>query len=186
MSDNPAAPFLSALLQVGAKKNLTEKEIGRLKAIINRVGYVESKNTPDAVQVVNGGGTGPGRGEFQYEMSGKNGSSATARNQLKKFEKAYGKVDLPQEDRDELAKDVPDFSQISQDGQRAVLLAEWVMKTPADEVGDLARGHIQDKDFWLDYHWAGHGGDQAKRAKKGKQWDREMLDYAKQVGRANP
>ena len=175
------APYLSALLQVGAKKNLTEEEIGRLKATIQRVGWVESKNNPTIHQT----GGGPGRGEFQYEALGEDGSSATARNRLKWFERKYGDVDLSATDRREMEQKVPDFSKISQDGQRAVLLADWVARTPGDQVGELAKGEMTDKDFWLDYHWAGHGGDKAKRLKKGAQWDREMGDYKRLHGGTN-
>ena len=185
MSDLPEAPYESALFKVGAKKDLTAEEVARLKATIKRVGWVESKNDPLAVQGIAGGGTGPGRGLFQYEALGEDGSSATAKNRLKWFEKNYGKVDLPQSDRDEMAEDVPDFTNISEDGQRAILLADWVARTPGDQVGEVARGEMTDKDFWLDYHWAGAPNSPKKRAKKGLQWDKEMVDYARLVGGTN-
>lgn len=174
-------PYKSVLSRVAQKKNLEDIDVKRLDAIVRRVGWVESKNDPSAVQKT-AKGTGPGRGMFQYEKAGKNGSGATAANRLRNFEKNYGPVDIPEADRKELKKADPDFSALSEATQKAVLIADWVMRTPGDEVGQLARGEMDPKDFYLDYHWAGHGGDEQKRLSKQAQWDREMMDYSRLVG----
>lgn len=170
--------YESALNAVAEKKGLSGEQIGRLDAAVRRTGYVESKNDPTALQ----GGGGPGRGEFQFETSAGSGAGKTAANRAKSFEKKYGSLNLSEEDRKELNKKDPDFSKISQDGQRAILIADWVMKTPGDEVGAVARGEMPMEDFWLDYHWAGSAED---KEQKRSQWRREMADYERRVGRQN-
>lgn len=179
MSKTKESPYADVLNAVAGKKKLKAEEVGRLDAAIRRVGWVESKNDPTALQA----GGGPGRGEFQFELTeGGSGANATARQRLKNFEKKYGPVRLSKADRETLAQDDPDFSQLSQDAQRAIVLADWVMKTPADEVGDLARGKYPIGDFYLDYHWA---GDPNERPQKQQQFLGEMRDYERRYGRAN-
>tara|TARA_R110000868_G_scaffold255828_3_gene512495 strand:+ start:3564 stop:4421 length:858 start_codon:yes stop_codon:yes gene_type:complete len=172
----PAYDNILKLLQ--DKKKLTDEEIARLDASLRRVAHVESKGDATAHQL----GGGPGRGLFQFENASGSGSSATAAVRVKTFEKLYGPLGLTTADTKELNKDNPDFSKISADGQKAITLANWTIKTSGDTVGDLARGTIPLKDFWIKHHWAGKEKDVDQ---KGRQWDREMKAYERMVGRQN-
>jgi len=132
---------------------------------MRRVGWVESKNTPDAVQ----DGGGPGRGTYQFETGA---STKSLKQRLKNFEKVYGFSGLSTKDREAL--EAGDVSKISEDGQDALVLIDWTMKTPHDELGELARGEYDPKYFWATFHWAGKKKDLPKKL---DQWDREMADY---------
>lgn len=162
-----SSAYESALGHIAKKKGLEETEVGRLRAAVRRVGWVESKNTPDAVQQSGG----PGRGTYQFEMGG---SNTTAVQRLENFEKTYGPVSLSERDRAILSQEDPDFSQLSEDAQSAILVADWTMKTPGDEVGELARGEFPIKYFWAQHHWA---GDPVDLPGKLQQFDNEMSDY---------
>ena len=154
-------------------KELTEVDQKRLKAVMRRVGWVESKNTPDAVQ----DSGGPGRGTYQFETGG---STKALQQRLTNFEKVYGDAGLSEEDRVALAEG--DVSKVSEDGQDALVLVDWTMKTPGDEVGELARGLYDPKFFWSTFHWA---GDPKDLKKKHEQWNREMEDYERSGYGAN-
>lgn len=147
------------------KKSLKPTDLKVLDAVLRRVGWVESKNNPEAVQESGG----PGRGEFQFELGA---SMDSLKTRLKNFESTYGAVKLSEADRKAL--EGGDMSKVSKDGQEALTLVDWTMKTPGDEVGDLARGAINPKYFWAQFHWA---GDEKELPKKLAQWDREMADY---------
>ena len=159
--------------QIAEKKGLVGDEPARLDAALRRVGWVESKNDPEAVQ----DGGGPGRGKHQHELGA---STDALKQRLTNYEKTYGVVPLTEEDRSAL--EAGDMSKVSEDAQDALTLVGWVMKTPGDEVGELARGEYKVGQFWLDYHWAGKEEDAP--AKK-KQWVREMADYQRMNGRTN-
>lgn len=164
------------------KKGLSSTEVATLDAATRRIGWVESKNNPSALQ----DGGGPGRGMFQFEVKDKGGSNEakTVETRLSNFEKTYGKLPLSAEVRKELAKPQPDFTKLPEDAQKALLWVNLTMKTDHDEVGDVAKGKLDVRDLWLQYHWAGKG--EEERAKKEAQWEREMRDYQRIVGRANP
>ena len=147
------------------KKGLKPTDLKMLDAVLRRVGWVESKNTPDAVQESGG----PGRGTFQFELGA---STDALKTRLSNFESTYGSVKLSKEDR--AALEAGDMSKVSEDGQEALTLVDWTMKTPGDEVGELARGNFNPKYFWAQFHWA---GDKKDLGKKLAQWDREMVDY---------
>jgi hypothetical protein len=159
--------------QIAEKKGLVGDEPARLDATLRRVGWVESKNNPEAVQE----GGGPGRGKHQHELGA---STDALKQRLVNYEKTYGPVPLTEEDRAALKKG--DMSKVSEDGQDALTLVGWVMKTPGDEVGELARGEYKPGQFWLDYHWAGAEEDIPK---KKEQWMREMNDYRRVHGGTN-
>ena len=163
----------TVLAQISDKKGLKEAEAKTLDAALRRVAFAESKGVADAVQESGG----PGRGMYQHEL----GESTDALQQrVKNYEKVYGEIPLSEEDRKALK--AGDMSKVSEDGQSAMTLAGWVMKTPGDEVGQLARGEYKIGQFWLDYHWA--GADEDREAKK-KQWVREMTDYRRKYGGVN-
>jgi len=161
------------LKQIADKKGLVGDETARLDATLRRVGFVESKGDPEAVQ----DGGGPGRGKHQHELGA---STDALKQRLENYEESYGFVPLTQADRKAL--EAGDMSKVSEDGQDALTLVGWVMKTPGDEVGELARGEYKPGQFWLDYHWAGKAEDAP--AKK-EQWMREMADYQRTHGRTN-
>ena len=161
------------LSQIAERKGLTGDEPARLDAALTRVGFVESKGDPTAVQA----GGGPGRGKHQHE---KGASTDALQQRLANYEDTYGFVPLTKADRKAL--DDGDMSKVSEDGQDALTLVGWVMKTPGDEVGELARGNYKVGQFWLDYHWAGDAKDAPK---KKEQWMREMADYQRIHGGTN-
>jgi hypothetical protein len=155
----------AVLTQIGERKGLKSEQVGRLDAALRRVAFAESKGDATAVQESGG----PGRGKYQHEL----GASTEALSQrLKNYEKVYGEVPLSDVDRKALEEG--DMSKVSEDAQDALTLVGWVMKTPGDEVGELARGNYKMGQFWLDYHWA--GAEEDRQAKK-EQWVREMRDY---------
>ena len=163
----------AVLAQIADKKGLVGDEPARLDATLRRVGFVESKNDPTAVQESGG----PGRGTYQHELGE---STKSLQQRLDNYEETYGYVPLTKEDRTALK--AGDMSKVSADGQDALTLVGWVMKTPGDEVGELARGEYKPGQFWLDYHWAGDAKDAPK---KKEQWMREMADYQRMNGRTN-
>jgi hypothetical protein len=136
-----------------------------LDAFARRVSFVESKGDPKAKQK----GGGPGRGLYQHEEGD---STESLQTRVENYEGVYGEIPLSPADRGALADG--DVASMSEDAQTAVTLAGWVMKTPGDEVGELARGNYKMGQFWLDYHWSGAEED---RAAKQEQWVREMQDY---------
>jgi hypothetical protein len=155
----------TVLAQIADKKGLTSTESKTLDAARKRVAFVESKEDPTAVQQ----GGGPGRGTYQFELGA---STDALKQRLENYTKLYGEVPLSDADKEALKEG--DMSKVSSDGQDALVLVDWVMKTPGDEVGMLARGEYKIGQFWLDYHWA--GAEEDKQAKQA-QWVREMTDY---------
>lgn len=155
----------AVLGQIAQRKGLKDAETKTLDAVLRRVAFVESKGDPTAVQE----GGGPGRGKYQHELGA---STDSLKQRLKNYEKTYGEVPLSPSDRKAL--EAGDMSKVSEDAQDALTLVGWVMKTPGDEVGALARGQYKIGQFWLDYHWA--GAEEDKQAKQ-EQWVREMSDY---------
>lgn len=155
----------TVLEQIAHQKGLSSTETKRLDVARKRVGFVESKNNPTARQT----GGGPGRGTYQFEEGD---STDALKQRLKNYTKVYGRVPLTE--KDIKALEAGDMSKVSEDGQDALVLIDWVMKTPGDEVGELARGEYRIGQFWLDYHWAGEEKD---RQSKKEQWVREMTDY---------
>lgn len=160
----------AVMAQIVDKKGLKGDEPARLDAALRRVAFVESKGDPEAVQH----GGGPGRGKYQHELGA---STDALKQRLKNYEKTYGEVPLSEADRKAL--EAGDMSKVSEDAQDALTLVGWVMKTPGDEVGELARGEYKVGQFWLDYHWA--GAEEDAPAKK-EQWVREMTDYQRMTG----
>ena len=155
----------NTLLLLADRKDLTAEEVKRLDAVMRRVAWVESKMDPTAEQ----SSGGPGRGKYQFELGE---STKTLQQRLRNFEKTYGDTGLSAEDREALA--AGDASKISEDGQDALVLVDWTMKTPGDEVGELARGEYDPKYFWATFHWAGETDELPKKL---DQWDGEMSDY---------
>ena len=160
----------TVLGQIAQKKGLKDTEAKTLDVALRRVAFAESKGDPEAVQQ----GGGPGRGKYQHELGA---STDALKQRLKSYEKTYGDVPLTEADRKAL--EAGDMSKVSEDGQDALTLVGWVMKTPGDEVGQLARGEYKVGQFWLDYHWA--GAEEDAPAKK-EQWVREMTDYQRMYG----
>ena len=155
----------SVLDQIQQRKGLKDAEVSRIDAFARRVAFTESKGDPTAMQESGG----PGRGMYQHEEGD---STKSLQNRVKNYEGSYGTIALTDEDRKALKEGR--VADMSADGQTAVTIAGWVMKTPGDEVGELARGQYKMGQFWLDYHWSGAEED---RPAKQEQWVREMVDY---------
>ena len=90
-----------------------------------------------------------GPGTYQFEMGG---SNTTAVQRLENFEKTYGPVSLRARQSDLISRD-PDFSQLSEDAQSAILVADWTMKLRRRSRRTSPR-RIPDR-FWAQHHWAG-------------------------------
>lgn len=155
----------AVLGQIQERKGLKDSEVARVDAFARRVAFTESKGDPKALQ----DGGGPGRGMYQHEEGE---STKSLQQRVKNYEETYGEIPLSAEDRKALNEGrVVDMSA---DAQTATTIAGWVMKTPGDEVGELARGEYKMGEFWLKYHWSGKEED---KAAKQEQWVREMVDY---------
>lgn len=142
-----------------------EKQAIMLEAHGREVAQIESGNKFDAIQRQRSDNqlTGPGRGLYQYEVSGNNlggetgsGASKTALTRYKNFYKKYGQ-EIPEQYQEELKRvnnDNPDFSKLSRELQQEIFYADKERgRLPLDE---LAAGTLSLKDAYVDYHWIGN------------------------------
>ena len=141
------------------------QEIQNFRDYANQVAQVESLGDPAAIQK-SSHGPGPGKGKFQFETraGGGSGASTTAATRFGQFVKKAGlPLDIvPEQDRQILASDDPDFSQLSEDLQEAVFFAN-AAEHPSFKVDDLVTGKMTPEDAWIKYHWAGPEKDEPTR-----------------------
>ena len=141
----------------------------QVESLMNMIAYHETgpqqRMLPEAIQIINGGQEGPGRGLFQYELQtlGGSGAGRTAMNNLLA---AYG------EDYDQLPRwakkyfdtnnewnypnpsgDV-DFSDLTEEQQKVLFLADKLMDKNV-KLGDI--GTVSDSTWWAKYHHKGGG-----------------------------
>tara|TARA_R110002020_G_scaffold170207_4_gene359597 strand:- start:1721 stop:2260 length:540 start_codon:yes stop_codon:yes gene_type:complete len=148
---------LAVQSQLAINRNLSLEDRGRMQDYANRVAYAESKGDPQAVQKSRRGGTGPGRGAFQFEMKagGGSGGGKTAANRLMAFAKQYSvDLKLSDDERAMLESDDPDFSKLPYDIQEAALFAN-ANYHPKFPLSDLATGKLDMGDAYRLYHYAG-------------------------------
>ena len=143
---------------------LSEEQIDELKKHSELVGYMESDNIPDRVQI----GGGPGRGKHQYEIKGSidgSGASKTAVNRYINFKIDRG---LKLTERDLLLKQDknPDFSKLPEDLQDAIFYADKALGYLP--VNDLVNKKLSHEEAWVDYHLIGNKEDREINLEKFK------------------
>ena len=168
---------LSQVLGIEARKRkLSSQDLSNLKSFMNNVGEIESNNIPDRYQ--NDSEDSAGRGKYQFENDKGSNAARTAANRLAQWEKANGTLDIPSNEREELAKSSPNFAALSEPVQDALFLVNMSI-APKVPFSDIARGKIPQKEAWIKYHWA---GSPEEAPKKERMWDmRQMQNKAKEA-----
>jgi len=140
------------LQSIQNERKYNEEQINELKKHSNLVGFMESDNIFDRVQI----GGGPGRGKYQYEIKGSidgSGASKTAANRYIKYKTDRG-LKLTETDLILQKDNNPDFSKYSEDLQNAVFYADKAMGLlPVD---DLVNKKLSHEEAWVDYHLIGN------------------------------
>ena len=151
--------LLTALLgQAGANWDMDDVAI---QDAMSKIAFHESKNDPAALQLLNDGTYGKGRGLYQYEI-GDQGGAHTAINRLISFnnnlKNPYNISFL-----DSIVNDKSyDFSRLTPEQQSMLFLADKL----GDETANMGRydtnndNVLSDKElagFHADEHWAGYG-----------------------------
>lgn len=166
------SPAAKVLQTEAKKRNLTKEEVKRLRKWANNVAEVESEGIANRLQ--NDSENGIGRGKYQFEIQ-KNvngekvgsGTAKTAANRFFNWEKQNGKLNIPKKDREELKKDMPDFSKLSENTQDAVFFIHHSLH-PQTPLSKIAKGNYDPKEAWINFHWA---GDDKKAPAKRNMWD---------------
>ena len=151
-----------------------ESDVKGVEKMTRQIGYVESKNVPTAIQKASGGGTGPGRGLFQFETTDGSGAFETALNRSESLFKSMGQ-EVPSWLSG--AREHGDASKLSPSQQEEILLGDLAMKSGSDELISEALSTGSAKNLWLKKHWAGAEEGTSDYSKKASQWDREMETY---------
>ena len=140
------------LQSIQNERKYNEEQINELKKHSSLVGFMESDNIFDRVQI----GGGPGRGKYQYEIKGSidgSGASKTAANRYIKYKTDRG-LKLTETDLILQKDNNPDFSKYSEDLQNAVFYADKAMGLlPVD---DLVNKKLSHEEAWVDYHLIGN------------------------------
>lgn len=177
MKPTEESPVAQVLRVEANMRSLEREDLERLKEWANSVAEIESNNIPDRKQ--GDSETGIGRGKYQFEIKkevdGKtvgSGSAITAAQRLKNWEEKNGKLNIPEEDRKELAKDIPDFSKLTEPTQDAIFFIHHSLKENVPLTA-IAKGEYDPKEAWLNFHWA---GDKEDRLAKSLMWDARISD----------
>jgi hypothetical protein len=150
--------------------NVNQQQVEQL---MDMIAYHETgpkqRGLPEAIQIIEGGGEGPGRGLFQYELESLGGSGAgrTAMNNLLEVYKGdYDSLPVWAKKYFDInnkwgyanpSGDV-DFSELTEEQQKVLFLADK-LKDPNVKLGDI--GVVSDSTWWAKYHHKG-GGDEKK------------------------
>ena len=138
------------------KYGFTDEQIQKFRDHAEKVGYVESNNIDDRLQIDGG----PGRGYFQYEI-GENQGASTARNRLLALtdeNSPHYLVSLSPEYRKMLGNkggESIDFSTLPRDLQHALFYADKIRDPGTDMRGFLSNKGLTDNDFWYRHHYRG-------------------------------
>ena len=144
--------FDKVLQTEAEKRNLSKKDLSRLRNWALNVGHIESDNNYTRTQ--NDDPEGIGRGKYQFENSKGSGTAKTAANRIQNWEKINGSLDISKEDRAELSKEDPDFSKLSEDVQDAAFIIHHSLH-PGTPLTQIAKGSFPQAEAWVRYHWAG-------------------------------
>ena len=154
---------VSTVLKTEAKnRGLNTSDVTRLMQFANDVAEVESENIVDRTQ--NDKADGIGRGKYQFERTGSK-TAKTAANRFFNWEKENNiSLDIPKKDREELKKDAPDFSKLSEDTQDSVFYIHH-SKHPRTPFTEIAKGKYDPKEAWINFHWSGNPENKASKEK---------------------
>lgn len=154
------SPAAKVLQTESKKRNLKKEDVKRLRTWAENVADLESEGIPDRLQ--NDSENGIGRGKYQFEVqrdvNGKkvgSGTAKTAANRFFNWEEENGKLNIPKKDREELKKDMPDFSKLSEETQDAVFFIHHSLH-PRTPLSEIAKGEYDPKEAWVNFHWAGN------------------------------
>jgi len=160
---------LQKVLQVEAdKRNLSSNDVLRLMDWADNVAQVESNKI--ATRTQGDSEQGIGRGKYQFESTKGSGAAKTAATRFFNWEKQNDVLEIPKEDREELYKEDPDFSKLSEETQDALFIIHHSLH-PKTPLTDIAKGKVQQSEAWLKYHWAGNDKD---KSSKQQQWYKEI------------
>ena len=159
------------LLNMQKKNNYSNQGLDRLRKHAEYVGYVESDNITDRVQLDGG----PGRGYFQFEIGEAQGAS-TARNRLLKLYED-GLVNLTPQHLEMLGgkgSQSLDVSSFPKDLQHALFYADKFQDPGTDMKSFFSGEGLTHNDFWYRHHYRGDDLNKANLLNKRIE-DRDML-----------
>jgi hypothetical protein len=141
-----------------------ELDPSQIEDYMDRIAFHESKGDVDAIQMLNDGTHGDGRGLFQFEI-GKGRGGQTAGQRL--INTLGYKPDWVN-----FTDDGFDASVLNKEQQKMLFLANY-LKKPGESSG--MKGLTQEglTDWWLRNHWAGTEGKEDRR----ESFNRDMEDY---------
>lgn len=164
------ANLLTALL--GKAESNWGMDEAAIQDAMSRIAFHESKSDPTAMQLLDDGSYGVGRGLYQYEIGDKGGAH-TAINRLLEFNKVSGNKYDVKFAQDMLSNNLYDFSQLTPEQQNMLFLADKLGDKTAnmgtydvegafDKLGNpIGDNKLSDEElagFHTDEHWAGYGG----------------------------
>tara|TARA_R110002012_G_scaffold210974_3_gene381724 strand:+ start:616 stop:1122 length:507 start_codon:yes stop_codon:yes gene_type:complete len=141
---NDASSLRDSLLTIA--KNKWQINKNDMLEHMSKIAYVESLGEIDAIQKLDDGSDGKGRGMFQYEM-GKGQAGQTA---VKRLTSLFGSAPSF---LDGMIEKEFDFSGLSKEAQQSLFLADKLK----DETASFKGINTDDKlkDFWFKEHYAG-------------------------------
>lgn len=131
---------------------------------MSKIAYVESLGKKDAIQKLDDGSDGKGRGMFQYEMGKGQGGQTAVKRLVSLFGGAPSFLDG-------IVEKGFDFSGLSEEAQQVLFLADKLKDETASFKGIDTDDKL--KDFWFKEHYAGQD------STKLDLFDRQLKDYYK-------
>lgn len=132
------------------------------RLLMDKIGYHESKSDYKAIQKLNNGKNGLGRGKYQFEV-GDNKGANTAVNRTYRYMKENG-ITPPQWLNDVYKNKSTDASKLK-DYQQDIMFLGNMMGHPKANFKNVIDGKESTVDFWSKYHWAGKNKDLEARTK---------------------
>ena len=159
MSNNLLTSLLTA---ASTNWGLDEADI---REYINKIAFHESKNNPKAIQILDDGSHGRGRGLYQYEIDENNiqGGAHTAVNRLINYnERLNNKFDISFTES-MIKNNSYDFSNLTEEEQLIMFLVDKLEDKTAnmgkyDIDGNKKLSNKELAGFHADEHWAGYEG----------------------------
>ena len=154
-------PYSAMLENISKRYGMSEDE---LEDVMSRVAFHETgpgqRLHPDAIQRVQGGEEGVGRGLFQFE-TGRDQGGATAMKRLR----GYLRDAIPVGKLPEWTEFDPitgvDASQLTPEQQKMMFMAN-VRYHPAASLAGVTPENVGEK-YWAPFHWAGQVEEKAAR-----------------------
>ena len=136
-----------------------------LEELMDRISFHESKGDPTAIQRLQGGGHGKGRGLFQFE-TGEAQGGATAMNRLRNY---LGKG-APDWTKYDSSMGV-DASQLTPEQQKMLFLGN--LRMGRGSLAGITPENLGES-YWAPHHWAGADKDRPARLRS---FDESMAAY---------